>query len=124
MPSFLIDKKVKLGFGNFGVVYLAERVEDHVKFAAKVFEENRQSSCVKEIAILKHISYYTLRHVLDVKEVMQFNSGTAIIMECCHGGDVFNKILECGTFSESKAAHCMMNLTLGKQPKCDIFSVN
>lgn len=96
---------VELGSGACGSVYkMRHRGSDGI-FAAKMMAAREQSK--KEIDILKSMDH---PNIVRLHESFDDGHRTCLIMELCHGGDVFMRIQEAGHLSEPQVAVIMPQL--------------
>lgn len=105
-----VDFNDILGYGNYGTVYGASKTKSDVKhnFAVKVFKSAEASA--EEIEIMEYLSNYHFTDIANIVEVLTLNGRKAIVMERLDGGEVFERILTDGQFSEYRAARCIVNL--------------
>lgn len=98
-----------LGKGTYAVVYGGMRKSDGKHFALKVFNLNTPSNIVRnEVQVMRHLMTFKIDNVVEVEEIfMNDNKQYVIVMEKLGGGELFDRIIERGSFSESDAALCM-----------------
>jgi len=97
---------VELGRGAFSVVHLAKSKETGDDVAVKVISkkdlgDDYQKNLDREIAILtriKHPGIIAMRDLFETKHEMY------IVMELVNGGELFDKIVEKGSYTELEAA--------------------
>lgn len=96
----------ELGRGRFSVVLLATNKTSGTKFAVKVventeLEEPENLEALKtEVEILRQLNH---RNIVTLKEVVTTSDNTYIVMELLAGGELFNRIVEEGSFKEDVA---------------------
>eukprot|EP01025_Chloroclados_australasicus_P027070 TRINITY_DN2687_c0_g1_i3.p1 TRINITY_DN2687_c0_g1~~TRINITY_DN2687_c0_g1_i3.p1 ORF type:complete len:486 (-),score=84.59 TRINITY_DN2687_c0_g1_i3:272-1729(-) len=97
-----------LGKGAFGTVRLAISRSSGDKFACKsiakaklVCREDVQD-VQREVAIMNHVAGHP--NVVNSKATYEDKNFVHIVMELCTGGELFDSIVESGSYSERKAA--------------------
>jgi len=102
-----------LGKGTYAVVYGAMRKTDAKHFALKIFNLNTPSNIVRnEVHVMKHLMTFKIDNIVEIEEIfMNDNKQNVIVMEKLGGGELFDRIIEKGSFSESDAAKCMKTFT-------------
>jgi len=97
-----------IGKGAFGIVRLAKKLGSGELYACKSISKARLVSAEdiedirREIEILHLLSPH--RTLADVEEVYEDRENVHIILEYCTGGELFDRIIAKGTFSEAEAA--------------------
>ncbi|KAG7672229.1 hypothetical protein Ndes2526B_g06781 [Nannochloris sp. 'desiccata'] len=97
-----------VGKGAFGIVRLAKRLDSGKLYACKSISKARLVSpediedIRREIEILHLLSPH--KTLADLKEVYEDRENVHIVMEYCTGGELFDRIIAKGTFSEAEAA--------------------
>ena len=104
-----------LGEGTFSVVYLAEsRLCPGGWAAAKVIASAGKDLVDKEVSILSSLDHPHIVHLNEVffeDEEEDSDSGSVcLILELAKGGEVFDRLLEQGAFSESAASVIIVQL--------------
>lgn len=105
-----------LGTGSFGKVKYAIDNETGEPVAIKIvskeliMERNLGRNLKKEITIMKFINH---ENIVDVKSVFATADKLYIVMEYEGGGELFDKIVEVGKFTESTARHYFKQLIDG-----------
>jgi calcium-dependent protein kinase len=100
----------KIGDGGFGVVKLAVHKASNSKRAIKMIPltlELNISKIMEEVNILKSLDH---PNIIKIFEVIQDVKSLNIVMEHCSGGELFEKIKTCSTFSENMAANFMLDI--------------
>lgn len=97
-----------LGKGAFGVVRMATSKTTGEKFACKsiakaklVCQEDVQD-VQREVTIMNHVGGHP--NIVNSKITFEDKNFVHIVMELCLGGELFDSIVESGSFSERKAA--------------------
>ncbi|CAA6666644.1 unnamed protein product [Spirodela intermedia] len=98
----------KLGQGQFGTTYLCTEISTGIDYACKSISK-RKLICKedvddvrREIQIMHHLSGH--EHVVSIKGAYEDSLYVHIVMELCAGGELFDRIVERGHYSERKAA--------------------
>ncbi|XP_018472312.2 calcium-dependent protein kinase 3 [Raphanus sativus] len=98
----------ELGRGQFGVTYLVTHKETKKVFACKSIPTRRlvQSDDIedvrREVQIMHHLSGH--RNIVDLKGAYEDRQSVNLIMELCEGGELFDRIIAKGHYSERAAA--------------------
>ncbi|XP_078442362.1 calcium-dependent protein kinase 26-like [Wolffia australiana] len=98
----------KLGQGQFGTTFLCTEIASGVEYACKSIPK-RKLICKedvedvrREIQIMHHLAGH--EHVVKIKGAYEDQFSVHIVMELCAGGELFDRIVERGHYSERKAA--------------------
>jgi len=108
----------ELGRGRFSVVNSAIHLAENAKYAVKVVEnksladEENLEALETEIDILRKLDH---PHIVALKEVVVCPMDTYIVMELLSGGELFNRIVEQGRFSEPDAAELFAQILLAME---------
>jgi len=106
-----LDKK-KLGEGSYGTVCKGSNKSTKkicaVKSIAKAQMKNL-SRFKQEIAIMKMMDH---PNIIKLFETFEDHRNIYLVMELCTGGELFDRIIEQGHFSESKAAILMKQIVM------------
>jgi hypothetical protein len=108
----------ELGRGRFSVVNSAVHLKENAKYAVKVVEnksladEENLEALETEIHILRMLDH---PHIVALKEVVVCPKDTYIVMELLSGGELFNRIVEQGRFSEVDAAELFAQILLAME---------
>ncbi|XP_044311838.1 calcium/calmodulin-dependent protein kinase type IV-like [Varanus komodoensis] len=104
--SYYVGKE--LGRGATSVVYDCEDKKTHIKYAAKVLKKTVNQKTVKsEVSVLLKLSH---PNIIKLKEVIETPSEIVLILERVTGGELFDRIMEKGTYSEKDAVHVMKQI--------------
>jgi calcium-dependent protein kinase len=100
----------KLGEGAYGTVRLGKQKDMGAVRAVKAIAKSRVSSPEKlkqEIAIMK-----VLDHPCIVKlfETFEDHRSIYLVMELCAGGELFDRVISAGSFTEANAANVMQQI--------------
>mmetsp|Transcript_5218 Transcript_5218/g.14310 ORF Transcript_5218/g.14310 Transcript_5218/m.14310 type:complete len:344 (+) Transcript_5218:127-1158(+) len=105
--SELYKVGAKLGEGRFSTVHVGEATGTGQKYALKVVEnaglneEENLEALEQEVKILRMLDH---PYVVKLKEVVMTDENTYICMELLNGGELFEKIIEFGSYPEAEAA--------------------
>jgi len=97
---------VELGRGRFSVVKSAVHRVEGESYAVKevmnetLHDEENLEALETEINILRQLRH---PHIVALKEVVATSTYTYIVMELLSGGELFNRIVEKGSFPEKEA---------------------
>jgi len=95
----------ELGRGAFSVVKLAVEKETGTKYAVKMINKSNVGQdmirLATEMEILKRVNH---PNVIALKEIIDTKSCLFIVTELVTGGELFDKIVELGSYSEKDAA--------------------
>jgi calcium/calmodulin-dependent protein kinase I len=95
----------ELGRGAFSIVKLAIDKETKEKFAVKIINKTTigqdMGRLATEIAILKQVNH---PNIIALKETIDTKNCLFIITEYVSGGELFDRIVQLGSYSETKAA--------------------
>lgn len=97
-----------LGRGQFGVTYLISHKQTGEQFACKSIAARRLvnkeaiEDVRREIQILHHLTGH--RNIVELTATYEDRNAVYLVMELCGGGELFQRIIERGTYSEKKAA--------------------
>lgn len=100
-----------LGKGNFGVVHLVYDKATGQSYACKSISKRKLVTSEdvedvrREIQILQHLGGH--ENVVQIVGQYEDKSYIHVVMECCPGGELFDRIAEKGHFSERMAAELM-----------------
>lgn len=104
-----MDKR-EIGAGGYGKVYVAtDRDFGNKKVAIKKVSKNmcmandsRMESLRKEVRIMQELDHPNICKLLETYETHQV---MYFVMECCEGGEVFDRIMDTGQISEDQTSH-------------------
>lgn len=104
----LFDLGCKLGQGQFGTTYLCIERSSGLEFACKLIEKCKLLSLEdvedvrREIRIMHHLSGSP--HIVSIHGAFEDLSIVYLVMELCAGGELFDRIIQRGHYSEREAA--------------------
>ncbi|KAJ7010560.1 calcium-dependent protein kinase 1-like [Populus alba x Populus x berolinensis] len=99
----------EVGRGQFGVTYSVTHKETKQHFACKSIAKrkliNRDDieDVLREVQIMHHLTGH--RNVVELKGAYEDRHSVNLIMELCEGGELFDRILTKGHYSERAAAN-------------------
>lgn len=98
----------ELGRGEFGVTYLCTEKSTGEVFACKSISKKKLRTRVdiedvkREVQIMKHLP--NLPNVVSLKDTYEDDSAVHLVMELCEGGELFDRIVSRGHYTERAAA--------------------
>ncbi|GAB4845562.1 Calcium-dependent protein kinase 10 [Ancistrocladus abbreviatus] len=104
--KYLIGRE--LGRGEFGVTYLATDRETKEKLACKSISKRKLRTAVdvedvrREVAIMSTLPEHP--NVVKLRATYEDNEAVHLVMELCEGGELFDRIVARGHYSERAAA--------------------
>jgi len=104
-----MDKK-KLGEGSYGSVCKAKHKALNVKRAIKTIPKAQMKNIERfkqEIAIMKMMDH---PNIIKLYESFEDHRNIYLVMELCLGGELFDRIIESGHFTEVQAAILMQQI--------------
>lgn len=103
-----------IGKGSFAKVYLAQRLDDHSEYAIKSFDkrgleanEKNKQALLLEITIMRYLNH---SNIMKVFEVFETDNHINLILEILRGGELFERIVSKGCYSEREACFLMKKL--------------
>ncbi|KAF2287384.1 hypothetical protein P3X46_023930 [Hevea brasiliensis] len=108
------DLGSELGRGEFGVTYLCTDVSNGEKFACKSISKKKLRTAVdiedvrREVKIMKHLPSHP--NIVSLKSTYEDDSAVHIVMELCEGGELFDRIVARGHYTERAAAAVMRTI--------------
>ena len=101
--AYTIGKQ--LGSGNFAVVKKCVRKSDNVKCAVKIIDKSKvedMADIEREIEIMEMIGEH--KHVIKLYQIFDEPKKMNLVMELVTGGELFDRIVARGNFTEKDAA--------------------
>jgi len=98
----------KLGQGQFGVTYLCVEKSTGKEFACKSIAKRKLITMEdvddvrRELHIMHHLSGHP--NIVNIKGAYEDVTSVHLVMELCAGGELFDRIIQRGHYSEAKAA--------------------
>ncbi|XP_075632652.1 calcium/calmodulin-dependent protein kinase type IV isoform X2 [Balearica regulorum gibbericeps] len=98
----------ELGRGATSVVYSCEEKGTGTPYAAKILKKTIDKKIVRtEIGVLLRLSH---PNIIKLKEIFETPSEIALVLELVTGGELFDRIVERGFYSERDAAHVVKQI--------------
>ncbi|KAL6494880.1 Calcium-dependent protein kinase 5 [Orobanche gracilis] len=116
----------KLGQGQFGTTYLCTDISTGVEYACKSISKRKLISkedvedVRREIQIMHHLSGH--KNIVTIKGAYEDPLFVHIVMELCAGGELFDRIIQRGHYSERKAAQ-LTKVIVGVVEACHSLGV-
>ncbi|XP_075925843.1 serine/threonine-protein kinase H1-like [Petromyzon marinus] len=107
------DLKALIGRGSFSSVVRAEHRSSRQPYAIKLVETSAtegREACACELAVLRRVRH---PNVVQLIEVFETPTRTYLVMELATGGELFDRILARGSFTERDAARALSMLLEG-----------
>ncbi|XP_062013509.1 calcium-dependent protein kinase 21-like [Rosa rugosa] len=98
----------ELGRGQFGITYLCTEKSTGDTYACKsilkrkLVSKSDRDDIKREIQIMQHMSGQ--RNIVDIKGAYEDRYSVHLVMELCAGGELFDRIIAQGVYSERAAA--------------------
>ncbi|XP_076880875.1 calcium/calmodulin-dependent protein kinase type IV [Brachyhypopomus gauderio] len=98
----------ELGRGATSVVFRCEEKQTEKPYAAKVLKKTIDKKIVRtEIGVLLRLSH---PNIIRLKEIFETETEISLILELVTGGELFDRIVERGYYSERDAAHVIKQI--------------
>ncbi|KAG2309141.1 hypothetical protein Bca52824_028889 [Brassica carinata] len=116
----------KLGHGQFGTTFVCTEKGTGEEYACKSIPKRKLENeedvedVRREIEIMKHLLGQP--NVISIKGAYEDAVAVHMVMELCRGGELFDRIVERGHYSERKAAH-LAKVILGVVKTCHSLGV-
>ncbi|XP_020084244.1 calcium-dependent protein kinase 26 [Ananas comosus] len=116
----------KLGQGQFGTTYLCTEIATGNEYACKSISKRKLISredvedVRREIQIMHHLAGH--KNVVTIKGAYEDPLYVHIVMELCAGGELFDRIIQRGHYSERKAAE-LTRIIVGVVEACHSLGV-
>jgi calcium-dependent protein kinase len=98
----------ELGRGEFGVTYLCTEIETNDQYACKSISKKKLRTQVdiedvrREVEIMRHLP--THPNIVTLKDTYEDDMAVHLVMELCEGGELFDRIVARGHYTERAAA--------------------
>lgn len=98
----------ELGRGEFGVTYLCIDRGTGEEFACKSISKKKLKSAVdiedvrREVGIMRHLPHHP--NIVSLKHTYEDDVAVHLVMELCEGGELFDRIVARGHYTERAAA--------------------
>ncbi|KAL5708218.1 non-specific serine/threonine protein kinase [Ranunculus cassubicifolius] len=99
----------ELGRGEFGVTYLCTDKNTREVFACKSISKKKLRTSIdiedvrREVEIMKHLPKHP--NIVTLKDTYEDDVAVHIVMELCEGGELFDRIVARGHYTEKAAAY-------------------
>lgn len=116
----------KLGQGQFGTTFLCTEISTGIDYACKSISKRKLISkedvedVRREIQIMHHLAGH--KNIVTIKGAYEDSLYVHIVMELCGGGELFDRIIERGHYSERKAAE-LTKIIVGVVEACHSLGV-
>ncbi|KAL0348555.1 UNVERIFIED_CONTAM: Calcium-dependent protein kinase [Sesamum angustifolium] len=116
----------KLGQGQFGTTYLCTEISTGIEYACKSISKRKLISkedvedVRREIQIMHHLAGH--KNIVTIKGAYEDSLYVHIVMELCSGGELFDRIIHRGHYSERKAAE-LTRIIVGVVEACHSLGV-
>ncbi|KAG6778232.1 hypothetical protein POTOM_018086 [Populus tomentosa] len=116
----------KLGQGQFGTTYLCTDISTGIEYACKSISKRKLISkedvedVRREIQIMHHLAGH--KNIVTIKGAYEDPLYVHIVMELCSGGELFDRIIQRGHYSERKAAE-LTKIIVGVVEACHSLGV-
>nr|CAA89202.1 calcium-stimulated protein kinase [Chlamydomonas moewusii] len=103
-----------VGKGSFGTTYLVTKKDTQEQYAVKVISKRKLTTMEevediqREVRIMHHLAGHP--NVVQLKNVYEDKSYVYLVMDACMGGELFDAIVERGTYSEKDARALMRTI--------------
>ncbi|KAF5179727.1 Calcium-dependent protein kinase [Thalictrum thalictroides] len=104
--KYMVDRE--LGRGEFGVTYLCINRDTRELLACKSISKRKLRTSVdvedvrREVAIMKHLPENS--NIVTLREACEDENAVHLVMELCEGGELFDRIVARGHYTERAAA--------------------
>ncbi|KAL5999274.1 Mitogen-activated protein kinase cpk1 [Asimina triloba] len=116
----------KLGQGQFGTTYLCIEKATGKEFACKSIAKRKLTTeedvedVRREIQIMHHLAGHP--NVISIKDAYEDAVAVHVVMELCAGGELFDRIIQRGHYTERKAAE-LARVIVGVVEECHSLGV-
>lgn len=104
----------ELGRGEFGVTYQCFDLETGEIFACKSISKSKLTTEIdiqdvrREVEIMKHLPKHP--NIVSLKEAYEDKDNVHLVMELCAGGELFDRIVARGHYTERAAAEVIRSI--------------
>lgn len=104
----------EVGRGEFGITYLCIDLKTGEKFACKSISKKKLRTAVdiedvrREVEIMKHLPAHP--NIVSLKDTYEDDNAVHIVMVLCEGGELFDRIVARGHYTERAAAVVMRTI--------------
>jgi len=108
----IYELKNELGRGAFSIVYLGVNKQTAQQFAIKVINKkdlgkDYEKNLKMEVDILKKVNH---SNIIALKELFDTTDKLYLVMELVTGGELFDKIVEKGSYTEAEASQLVRKI--------------
>ncbi|KAK6944143.1 Protein kinase domain [Dillenia turbinata] len=109
----------KLGHGQFGTTFLCTEKATGKRYACKSIAKKKLATrddvddVRREIQIMHHLSGHP--NIISIKGAYEDAVAVHVVMELCTGGELFDRIVKRGHFSERKAAELIRTIVIAME---------
>lgn len=104
----------ELGRGEFGVTYQCMELETGENYACKTISKSKLRTDIdiddvrREVEIMRHLPKHS--NIVTFKEAYEDKDAVYLVMELCEGGELFDRIVSRGHYSERAAAQVVKTI--------------
>ncbi|KAL2923641.1 Calcium-dependent protein kinase 7 [Bienertia sinuspersici] len=104
----------ELGRGEFGVTYLCTEKSTRDVYACKKISKKKLRTAIdiddvrREVEIMRHMPKHP--HIVTLKDTFEDDHAVHLVMELCEGGELFDRIVSRGHYTERAAAFVMRTI--------------
>eukprot|EP00262_Sarcandra_glabra_P012598 TRINITY_DN327_c0_g1_i2.p1 TRINITY_DN327_c0_g1~~TRINITY_DN327_c0_g1_i2.p1 ORF type:complete len:422 (-),score=66.49 TRINITY_DN327_c0_g1_i2:370-1635(-) len=108
------DLDRELGRGEFGVTYLCTDRSSGEVFACKSISKKKLKTAIdvddvrREVEIMRHLPPHP--NIVSLKDTYEDENAVHLVMELCEGGELFDRIVARGHYTERAAAFVMRTI--------------
>jgi calcium-dependent protein kinase len=98
----------ELGRGEFGITYLCKDRQTGEELACKSISKNKLRTAIdiedvrREVEIMRHLPKHP--NIVTLKDTYEDDDDVHLVMELCEGGELFDRIVAKGHYTERAAA--------------------
>ncbi|KAI9251995.1 kinase-like domain-containing protein [Helicostylum pulchrum] len=111
--KYVIEDKV-LGVGSFAVVKECTEIATETKYAVKIILKKviagKQQMLDSELDILTKVRH---SHIVSLHDIFESDDAVYIVTDLCTGGELFQRIVERGIYTEATAADLVRQMLEG-----------
>lgn len=107
-----------LGAGGFGIVRRAHNRQTGEDVAVKIISRHKLKDKTKEAAVieeLKMLNQLDHPHIVAFKDWFESQDKYYMVTQLATGGELFDRIIDCGRFTEEDAARCIREVASALQ---------
>ncbi|KAM4865440.1 serine/threonine-protein kinase H2 [Thomomys bottae] len=107
------DIKALIGTGRFSKVVRAEQKTTKKPFAIKVMETREREgreACEAELSVLRRVNHH---YIVQLMEIFEVPDRVYMVMELATGGELFDRLLTQGSFTERDAVRILQMVADG-----------